>query len=76
MSDVLEALSWRQNKDGKGFATRLGRAVKRRQGDGYLVYLDAIPAPDQGQYVITLSPPKDRSGNQPNPKAPNDEVPF
>lgn len=76
MSDTYEALSWRQNKDGKWFATRLGRAIKRKQGDGYMVYLDAIPASTDGQYVITLSPPKPKGENQAAPKASDDGAPF
>lgn len=62
MADRYDALAWKKSQSGKPYAVRIGSAVPRKQGEGMIVYLDAMPAPENGQYVITLSPPRPREG--------------
>lgn len=53
----LEALTVREGKDGKSFWTKIGVAWPNKQGAGYIVRLDAMPAPVEGQFVIHLREP-------------------
>lgn len=58
MTDRYDALGVREDKNGKAWFTRLGSAFPTRDGLGYTVLLDAIPAPADGQYKIILTVPK------------------
>ena len=57
----LDAMTVRE-KDGKKFWTRLGVAWPAKQGPGWNVVLDAMPAPTEGQFKIFLMAPKPRDG--------------
>lgn len=57
----LDAMTVRE-KDGKKFWTRLGVAWPAKQGPGWNVVLDAMPAPADGQFKIFLMAPKPRDG--------------
>ena len=75
MADRYDVVSFKQTQSGKTFTVRLGSAVRSKKGDGWQLYLDAIPAPVDGQYVLSVVPPKDR---QPSRNAPpvDDEIPW
>jgi hypothetical protein len=66
MSQRLDALSVRSYKDGSGQEkasfTRVGVAFPLKNGEGYQVVLDAMPAPQDGQFKILLKPPQERGG--------------
>lgn len=65
MSQRLEALAVRTYmKDGqeKSSFTRVGVAFPLKNSEGYQVMLDAMPAPQDGQFKILLKPPQERGG--------------
>lgn len=75
----MDVISFRQSQGGKTYAVRLGSAVPKKQGDGWTLYLDAIPAPQDGQYVMSVVPPREQRQAQPtdNRKPQDDsDVPF
>jgi hypothetical protein len=59
MTERLDALSVRES-NGKSYFTKIGVAFKARNGPGYSVLLDAMPAPTDGQFKILLMEPKAR----------------
>lgn len=61
MTDRYDALCVREDK-GKAYFTRVGVAFKNRNGNGYSILLDAMPAPTDGQYKILLREPQPRDG--------------
>lgn len=61
MSDRMDVLSWKQTKNGKWFAVRLGSAAQNKKG-GWDLYLDAIPAPQEGQYRMSLAAQREKPG--------------
>lgn len=63
--DRLDALSVREDKNGKKYWTRLGVAFKAKNGDGYNVMLDCVPAPTDGQYKIYLMAPREDNRQAP-----------
>lgn len=56
----LDALTVRES-NGKSYWTRVGVAFQSKDGDGWNVLLDAMPAPTDGQFKIMLRPPKQDS---------------
>jgi hypothetical protein len=62
----LEALAVRSYKDSSGQEkasfTKVGVAFPLKHGEGYQVLLDAMPAPQDGQFKILLKPPQERGG--------------
>lgn len=60
----LDALSVRES-NGKSYFTKIGVAFPNKDGKGFSVKLDAIPAPSEGQFQILLREPlpRERSGN-------------
>ena len=83
----LEAMTVRES-NGKSFWTKIGVAFPAKQGAGWTVLLDAMPAPVEGQFKILLReplPPRDGSQGSPQQPARNaqafdshldDDVPF
>jgi hypothetical protein len=61
MSNRLDALTVREVGD-KSYWTKIGVAFQGRDGASYIVKLDAIPAPNEGQFVIHLREPRERDG--------------
>lgn len=59
MAERLDALTVRES-NGKSYFTRIGVAFPAKQGGGYSVLLDAVPASVDGQYKILLMVPKPR----------------
>lgn len=72
----LDAMSARE-KDGKTYWNRVGVAFPAKQGPGWTIYLDSVPAPVDGQYKIMLMAPKPRGDSATN-AAPSgdDDIPF
>lgn len=77
-----DAIYFKKGKGDKKFAVRLGTALKSDQNDGFICYLDAMPTPVDGQYVISIVPPREKkeatqgaSGTPPRDDL-NDEVPW
>ncbi len=61
MTERLDALCVRESND-KSFFTRIGVAFPAKQGPGWTVLLDAMPASTDGQFKIVLReplPPRD-----------------
>lgn len=67
MADRYDVVSFKQTQGGKTFAIKLGSAVRSKKGDGWQLYLDAIPAPVDGQYVLSVVPPRDRRDSEAPP---------
>lgn len=86
MADRLDALTVRES-NGKSYWTKIGAAFPNRNGPGYIVRLDAMPASVDGQFSIHLREPKPRDDRQPAQQASSrgyapaaddldDDVPF
>lgn len=62
MADRYEAVAVRryEDRDGneKSAFTNIGVAWPMKERDGYSLRLHAMPAPEDGEYVILLMPPK------------------
>ena len=63
MANRLDALAVREN-DGKSYFTRIGVAFENKDGKGWTVLLDAIPAPTEGQFKIMLREPLPRDDRE------------
>jgi hypothetical protein len=59
----LDALTVRES-NGKSYFTKIGVAFPARNGNGFSVLLDAMPAPTDGQFKILLMEPKPREEGQ------------
>ena len=59
----LDALSVREGKGGsKSYFTKIGAAFPNKDGKGYTVLLDAVPASNEGQVKIMLREPLPKDG--------------
>lgn len=63
MADRLDALTVRES-NGKSYWTKIGAAFPNKNGAGYIVRLDAMPASVDGQFSIHLREPKPRDDRQ------------
>ncbi len=63
MPERLDALTVRES-NGKSYWTKIGAAFPNRNGSGYIVRLDAMPASVDGQFAIHLREPKPRDDRQ------------
>lgn len=63
MAERLDALSVREG-NGKSYFTKIGAAFPNKDGKGYSILLDAIPAPVDGQFKIMLREPLPRDNQQ------------
>lgn len=59
MSERMDIIGWRKVGD-KSYPIRCGSAVPKKNGDGWQIYLDAIPAPVDGQWSLTMQKPRER----------------
>ena len=59
----LDALSVRES-NGKSYFTKIGAAFPNKDGKGYTILLDAIPAPNEGQFKIMLREPLPKDGQR------------
>lgn len=65
MNDRFDVVNFKKSQGGKTYAVRLGSAVQRKDGGGWNLYLDAIPAPEDGQYRLAIVPPRDQQQREP-----------
>jgi len=65
-NERMDALCVREDKNGKSWFTKLGSAFPTRDGLGFTVLLDAVPAPTEGQYKIILTVPKPKDATAQN----------
>lgn len=61
MTGRLDALTVRES-NGKSYFTKIGAAFPNRDGKGFTVLLDAVPASNEGQYKIMLREPLPKDG--------------
>lgn len=59
----LDALTVRES-NGKSYFTRIGVAFPNKDGKGYTLMLDAVPASTDGQYKIMLREPLPKDGER------------
>lgn len=73
----LDALTVRES-NGKSYFTKIGAAFPSKNGTGFTVMLDAMPASNDGQFKIMLVEPKPRDGQATaaQPRDLDDQVPF
>lgn len=60
----LDALTVREDNNGKSWFTKVGAAFPNKDGKGYTVLLDAMPAPTEGQFKIMLREPLPREDSR------------
>lgn len=79
MTNRLEAVTFREGRDGRKYGTKIGVAFQTRDGSGWNVRLDALPV--NGEF--SLFPPREREdatrGKQEQPPLKDDlddEIPF
>lgn len=63
MADRLDALTVRESNN-KSYFTKIGAAFPNKDGKGWTVLLDAVPASNDGQYKIMLREPLPKDGQQ------------
>lgn len=63
MAERLDALTVRES-NGKSYWTKIGAAFPNKNGVGYIVRLDAMPAPVEGQFSIHLREPLPKDGDR------------
>ena len=72
MADRLDVIAFREGKGGKPYAVRLGAAVEGKKPGTWNLYLDAMPAPVEGQYKFSIVPQREkREGSQTPPGTPH-----
>jgi len=76
MSDRMDVVTFKETKTGKTFAVRLGSAVKSKKGEGWNLYLDAMPAPIEGQYRLSIVEPRQQQGAPSKANDLDDPIPF
>ncbi|MFD1104198.1 hypothetical protein [Sphingobium olei] len=64
MTERLDALAVREGRDRKSFFTKIGAAFPNKDGKGWTVLLDAMPAPVEGQFKIMLREPLPKDGDR------------
>lgn len=80
MAERLDALSVRES-NGKSYFTKIGAAFPNKDGKGWSVLLDAMPASNEGQFKIMLREPLPKDGarsggSQPSNRDDYDDAPF
>lgn len=60
--EVTAIREYERNGETKKQYTRLGTAFPFKEGNGFSVVLDAVPAPQDGQFRFMLFEPKPREG--------------
>ena len=66
MTDYWDVGTFKKTQSGKSFFVRLGRAQQSDDG-GFRLYLDALPAPQDGQYVMNVTKPREKRGSDEPP---------
>ena len=63
MAEYFDAIQFKKTRSDKVMAVRLGTA-KPKDGGGWFVDLDAIPAPVDGRYSFVIVPQREKSGGR------------
>lgn len=63
MAERLDALCVRESNN-KSYFTKIGAAFPNRDGKGWTILLDAMPAPVEGQFKIMLREPLPKDGQR------------
>jgi hypothetical protein len=63
MAERLDALTVRES-NGKSYFTKVGAAFPNKDGKGWTVLLDAMPASNEGQFKIMLREPLPKDGQR------------
>lgn len=63
MAERLDALTVREH-NGKSYWTKIGAAFPNKNGPGFIVRLDAMPASNEGQFSIHLREPLPKDGDR------------
>ena len=63
MTERYDALTVREH-NGRSYWTKIGAAFPNRNGGGWTVMLDAMPASNEGQYKIMLREPLPKDGER------------
>lgn len=71
MTERLDALTVRES-NGKSYFTKIGAAFANKDGKGWTVLLDAVPASNEGQYKIMLREPLPKDGQRSQAGGSND----
>lgn len=74
MSDRLDVIQFKKTKNDKTYAVKLGSATPNKNGDGFNIYLDAMPASVNGQFQFSIVPQRERQQRQPGDDL--DEIPY
>lgn len=61
MADRMDVVTFKKTSTGKTFAVRLGSATPNKDETGFNLWLDAIPAPEDGQYRMSIVPQRQKS---------------
>lgn len=81
----MDVVTFKKNeKTGKIFPVRLGSATEGKEPGTYNLYLDAIPAPENGQYRMAVvhqrergeAPARSQSSGGSRPTDLDDQIPF
>lgn len=72
----MDVIAFKKGANDKTYVVRLGSAVPKKQGEGWTLYLDAIPAPENGQWVISVVPPRERQPQSNQGGGGGDPPPF
>lgn len=67
----LDALTVRES-NGKSYFTKVGAAFPNKDGKGFTVLLDAMPASNEGQFKIMLREPLPKDGQRQQTQQRND----
>lgn len=67
MAERLDALTVRES-NGKSYWTKIGAAFPNKNGEGFIVRLDAMPASVDGQFSIHLRVPLPKDGERQQPR--------
>lgn len=73
-----DVLSFREKKGGGFFKIKCGSATPGKEAGSWNLWMDAMPAPVEGQYRLSVVPPRDKpQGSQTASNAPPDgDDPF
>lgn len=63
----MEVVAFRKTKNDKTYAVKLGSAVVKDDGSMTL-YLDAMPCPENGQFVLSVTHPREQRQASPAPR--------
>jgi hypothetical protein len=63
MTERYDALTVRESND-KSYFTKIGAAFPNKDGKGWTVLLDAMPASNDGQFKIMLREPLPKDGQR------------